>query len=242
MKTAVITGASTGIGRSVSLAYGKNGYEVFLVARRQDELDKTKELIEKDGGTAHIFVADLSSVDSINGLIVQMKAVTDHIDVLANIAGVWHGEHEVYAGKPYAEFSQDVIIETFSVGVIAPALLGHALIPLMKEHSKILNLSGTFENGAAGWLPYYVSKRSIEDFSVGLAQELLDKNIQVNCISPSDTATQAYAKFFPQYMGEAVDPNEIASLFLKLSSPEDATTGIVFVVKKGSKVTEQFHA
>jgi NAD(P)-dependent dehydrogenase (short-subunit alcohol dehydrogenase family) len=215
---------------------------VFLVARRQDELDKTKEMIEKDGGVAHILVADLSSVDSINGLIVSVKALTDRIDVLCNIAGVWHGEREVYAGKSFQEFNQSIILDTMTVGVIAPLVLSHGLLPLMAEHSKIINLSGTFEDGAKGWLPYYVSKRSIEDLTIGLSQELADKNVQVNCISPSDTATESYERFFPQYMGQAVDPKEIAQAFIDLSDPKRSETGKVIVVKKGMERKELFHA
>ena len=69
----------------------------------------------------------------------------------------------------------------------------------MHAGSKIINISGTFESGAKGWLPYYVSKKAIENLTVGLSQELRDKQIQVNCISPSDTLTESYQKFFPEY-------------------------------------------
>lgn len=80
----------------------------------------------------------------------------------------------------------------------APTLLSHALIPLIPTGSSIINLSGTFENGGKGWLPYYVSKRAIEDLTIGLADELKDKGINVNYVSPSDTATDEYKRFFPE--------------------------------------------
>lgn len=111
----------------------------------------------------------------------------------------------------------------------------------MGAGSKVINLSGTFENGGKGWLPYYVSKRALEDLTVGLAQELEDKNIQVNCISPSDTATTSYEKFFPEFMDEAIDPIKIAQKCVELSDPDNKTTGKVFVMKKDKSPLETFH-
>jgi len=96
--------------------------------------------------------------------------------------------------------------------------------------------------GAKGWLPYYVSKRAIEDLTIGLAEELKDKSIQVNAISPSDTATEAYKKYFPQYVKEAIEPEKIAKQAVFLCSPEaNDITGKVSVVKKGEKPFEGFH-
>lgn len=241
MKTAIITGASIGIGRAVSIEMAKAGFIVFLVARRVEELQKTKSLVEEAGGKAEVFPADLSRPESVRELIANIKSKTESVDVIANIAGIWHGESEVFAGKDYEAFDPQVVIDTFNVGTIAPALLVHGLLPLMHAESKVINLSGTFENGAKGWLPYYVSKRAIEDLTVGLSQELEDQDIQVNCISPSDTGTESYAKYFPQYMEDAIDPVEIAKKFVELSNPENKTTGKVIVMKKRSEPAERFH-
>lgn len=242
MKTAVVTGASTGIGRAVSIELAKNNFEVLLVARNAEKLQETRRQIEKNGGKAQVFTADLADLSSINTLISEIKQKFSQLDLIANIAGIWHGQDEVYAGKNYADFDQKIILDTFGVGTIAPALLVHGLLPLIPlGEGKIINLSGTFENGAKGWLPYFVSKRAIEDFTAGLAQELEDQNIQVNCISPSDTATDTYRKFFPQYIDEAISPEQIALQFVKLADPNDKTSGKIIVMKKGKKPQELFH-
>lgn len=241
MKTAVVTGGSTGIGRAVTLALSKVGFEVMLVARRVEELERTKKLIEEAGGKAWVFPADLSNVEDIQRLIEQIKNQVSSIDLIANIAGIWHGENDVYAGKDFDTFETDIIIKTFNVGTIAPALLIHGLLPFMKPGSKIINLSGTFENGGKGWIPYFASKRALEDLTVGLADELKDKDIQVNCVSPSDTATTSYAKFFPEYMDDAITPEKIAEKFVELSHPDNKTTGKVIVMKKGTDPLEHFH-
>lgn len=238
MKTAIVSGASTGIGKATAIAFGKAGYRVFLVARSTKKLEEVKQEI---GEHAVIFSADLSSFDGIHKLIGEIKEQTDEIHVLANIAGIWHGDKDVYAGKDFETFDEQVITDTFMVGTIAPTLLAHACIPLMKPGSSIINLSGTFENGAKGWLPYFVSKRAIEDLTTGLSQELEEKGIRVNGISPSDTATESYARFFPQYMEDAISPEAIAKQFIELADPTSTVTGKIFVMKKGNPPRADFH-
>lgn len=238
-KFAVVTGASTGIGRAISIELGKQGAIMALVARRKNRLEETKNLVEKAGGKAIIFEADLSEVNSINSLIQAIKQLTDKVDILVNVAGIWHGEGEVYAGKDFETFDQKVVLDTFSVGLIAPTLLVHGLVSLMPKGSSIINISGTFESGAKGWLPYYVSKRGIEDLTVGLSEELKEKGINVNCISPSDTATEEYIKYFPEDAKDANTPEDIAREVLKVIGSDQ--TGQFFVVKKGNLIKEGFH-
>ena len=241
-KFAVVTGASTGIGRAIAVEFAKEGGVVALVARTKNRLKTTKQLVEKTGGKAAIFVADLSKIKSINKLIAKIKKKTARIDILVNVAAIWHGKDEVYADVSFEDFSQKVILDTYTVGTTAPTLLAHAFIPLMPRRSKILNISGTFENGAKGWLPYFVSKKAIEDLTIGLAEELKEKEIQVNCVSPSDTAIEAYKKYFPQYIKEAISPKEIAKKTVYLCSKKaDNITGSVIVMKKGKKPVEGYH-
>ncbi len=238
-KTILVTGASTGIGRAISLRFARERALIFITARRRKELEKTKQLIEKENGQTEIIVADLSLLDSINQLIHEIKNKTNTLDAIINVAGVWHGQKDVYADKDYQEFNQKVILDTLSVGTTAPMLLVHGLLPLMEKNSSVINISGTFESGAKGWLPYYVSKKAIEDFTIGLSEELKDKKIKVNCISPSDTATTPYKKFFPEYIKDAISPKEIAKQVVKLSL--STKTGKIIVVKKDKEPFESFH-
>lgn len=240
-KFAVVTGSSTGIGQAIALELAKQGVFIALAGRAQDKLLKTKSLIAQSGGQAEVFLGDFTKLDSLNALIALVKQKTDKVDILVNVAGIWHGSDEVYAGKDFESFSQQVILDTYAVGLTTPTLLTHAFIPFMKDGGKILNISGTFENGAKGWLPYFVSKKAIEDLTIGLAEELKDKNIQVNAISPSDTATEAYKKYFPQYMDEAIEPSQIAKQAALLCSEESKVTGKIFVMKKGKEPYEGYH-
>ncbi len=238
-KFAIVTGASTGIGRATAIELGKSGATVALVARNKERLEETKKLVEEVGGIGIIFETNLSDVDSINNLIYSIKQQAQQIDILVNIAGIWHGDNEVFAGKDIENFDQKVILDTFSVGLIAPTLLVHGLISIMPQGSNIVNLSGTFENGAKGWLPYYVSKKGIEDLTQGLSEELKDKQINVNCISPSDTATEEYKKYFPEDAVDANSPETIAKEIINLINTNQ--TGQFVVIKKNQLINEGYH-
>lgn len=241
MKNAIVTGASTGIGRATAIKMAEAGYHAFLVARGKEKLEETARTIEQAGGVATIFPTDLSKLEQVNNLIESVLRQVETVDAIINIAGIWHGENEVFAEKDYQNFDQRVILDTYTVGFTAPSLIIHGLLPKMGVGSKIVNLSGTFENGGKGWLPYYASKRALEDLTIGLSQELEDRDIQVNAVSPSDTATEAYAKYFPQYMNEAISPEKIAEQIVELCQENNTTTGNVFVMKQGKEPFEGFH-
>lgn len=238
-KFSIVTGASTGIGKATAIEFGKSGSTVVLVARNKKKLEETKTLIEKAGGKAIVLETDLSDINSVNKLIISIKNVTNKINVIVNIAGIWHGDGEVYAGKEFETFEQKVIMDTLFVGIIAPTLLIHGLVDLMSPGSNIVNLSGTFENGAKGWSPYYISKRGIEDLTLGLSQDLKNNGINVNCISPSDTATEQYIKYFPEDAVDANTPEVIAKEIVGLISSNQ--TGQFIIVKNNKLIKEGFH-
>lgn len=234
-KIAVVTGASTGIGREISIALSQLGYNLALVARRKDELLQTNNLLKKTG---KIFVADLSEIQAINKLIQEVKNTYTKIDLLANIAGIWHDTTKAFSGIVFDSYDQKVILDTLNVGLTAPVLLAHGFLPVMSKGSYIINLSGTFESGAAGWLPYYVSKRGIEDLTIALSQDLQNRDVKVFGISPSDTATEEYTKFFPSDAATAQGPQMIAQACITLLNT--AQNGKVYVIKNG-EVSERFH-
>jgi 3-oxoacyl-[acyl-carrier protein] reductase len=131
-------------------------------------------LIQEKGGASTVIPTDLSDLDQVNALIKSVQDQAESIDAIINIAGIWHDKDEVFAETDYQDFDQQVILDTYTVGFTVPSLLIHGLLPKMGPKSKIVNLSGTFENGGKGWLPYYASKRALEDFTVGLSQEFVE--------------------------------------------------------------------
>ncbi len=235
-KVAVITGASTGIGRGIAVEFAKKGSVVLLNARSTEGLQKTLDLVKEvvGGGRGEIFPFDLRDFEAIQNFTKKIKEKWKRVDILVNVAGIYHGNDKAHWGIDFNDYTVDEVLETYDVGITAPTLLAHDLIPIMKPKSKIINISGTFESGAKGWLPYYVSKKALEDLTVGLSEELKDKDIQVNCISPSDTLTESYKKFFPEYAKEenCVLPEDVGKLAVFFAS-EDSITGEIRVIKKG---------
>ena len=124
-KIAIITGASIGIGHETAVAFATEGATVGLVARSEQGLQETEKLIQNIGGKAIIFQGDLSNTEGINNVIEKIKNQFKQIDIIANIAGIWHGKEDVYAGKDFETFSQKIILDTFFLGTIAPTLLVH---------------------------------------------------------------------------------------------------------------------
>jgi len=235
-KTAIVTGASTGIGRAIAVKFATEGANVILVARTKNRLQETLNQVKSKGGTGKIFCVDLRNVDEIKKFTTEVKKSEVEINIIVNVAGIWHSDDKAFSGIDFADYSTDEILDTYSVGLIAPTILVHELVSQMKKGDHIINISGTFEDGAKGWLPYFVSKKGIEDLTIGLADELRNQQIRVNCISPSDTSTEAYKKFFPQYATPdiALEPEEVANSTLSLivNDSEDNTGKIVVVVKK----------
>ena len=234
-KKAVVTAASTGIGRAISVALATRGARIALVARSIDGLKRTQELIEEKGGTAEIFSVDLRDKQAIDKFAQKVLEKWVDIDFIVNAAGVWHNKKIIYANVPLSETPEDQINEVLEVGITAPILLTRKFLPTMikNKRGKILQISGTFEDGASGWLHYYVSKKAIEHFTVGLSEELRPHQIQVNAISPSDTYTEAYQRFFTTSIEqECIKPEDVANLAIfLLSEAADNITGQIITIK-----------
>ncbi len=209
---AIVTGVSSGIGQAIKSLLEEKGWEVVGLTHK--ELD----------------LSDLSAVS---------KYQLPKADALIHVAGVWHSEKEALADKNLEQFSPEQIIETMNVGVTSFMVLAAKVLPSMSERGTIIGVSGTFNKGAKGWLPYYTSKRALEDFLVGLSQDY-PKGPRVYGISPADTATPAYKKFFPEYATEAQEPEAVAKVILELLEGSEHKTGTILKVREG-KVSSGYH-
>src|SRR5205085_1434308 len=105
------------------------------------------------------------------------------------------------------------VASSINVALTSAMVLVAKLLPNMRNGT-VIGISGTFADGAAGWLPYYVSKRALEDFLVGLSQDTTD--CKVHGISPADTATSAFQRFYPQHYAEAQSVGLVAKLIEEL--------------------------
>jgi NAD(P)-dependent dehydrogenase (short-subunit alcohol dehydrogenase family) len=233
-KVAVLTGASTGIGKAIAVCYATHGASVALVGRNKERLNLVKQSIIEIGRPVKVFLCDLSNQASVRKVANDIADNYKHIDILVNAAGVWHDNKEVYYGKRLDQIPFDQINEVLDVNTRAPMLLTSLLLPTMIQNrsGKVLNISGTFSNGGAKWLHYFISKQALESMTIGLADELREFNIQVNCISPSDVKTEAYQVFYPESVDTALEPKDVADLALYLvSNKSENISGQVIVIK-----------
>lgn len=232
-KTALVTGASRGIGREIARAIDAEGARVGLVARSRDGLEQTRTLLKND---ASVFPADLRDGSAIERLAESVQASFGNMDILVNAAGAWHDGETTYQGPRLDETPAERIEEVIDVGLKASFLLTRLLLPqmILRKSGKILQISCGFAGPqeARGWLHYYVTNKAIEAFTQGLASELRQFEIQVNCIAPWFVATEAVQRFYPEESNKALDVREVARLatFL-LSSEADNISGQVIELR-----------
>lgn len=231
---AVVTGASRGIGRAIALAIAENGGQLALTARTESGLLETQKRIHDLGGKAEIFPADLGDQKAVQHIAENILNTYGQVDILVNNAGIWYSGDDVWFGDPLQNTPINRIQAVFDVDILAPVLLTRCFLPGMirQKRGKILNISG-YSGGAdqaKGGIHEYTAKKALEHFTAGLAEEVREHHIQVNCLSPTLVATESLHKFFPEEVKDAILPEEIARLAVFLVSEEsDRVTGQIVV-------------
>jgi 3-oxoacyl-[acyl-carrier protein] reductase len=232
-KTALVTGSSRGIGRAIAQRLAAEGATVVVTARSHEpslsvrggsacalpgSIGETIELIEKAGGTALGVAADLEDAAQRDSLVAEVLEETGRIDILVNNAG-------------FADYSviEDMSIETFDRTVEhyvrTPFALTKAAVPHMRKQGAgwIVNIGSVTGiapvrpyrdyNKTSGDVIYASMKAALHRFTQGVAAELLDSNIAVNCVGPSTAirtpgASQLIPDKFPtepvEYLAETV--------------------------------------
>lgn len=238
MNYALVTGASTGIGRAVAAELGKKGWNVGLVARRKERLEETKRMVEEAGGKAEVFVYDLAYVSQVNSLIKKVKRWKERIDILVNAADVWHLDGKQYFETELDKIPTEFICVSLDVGLKAAVLLARAFVPEMKGWGRVVNMSGAFAPDEKGCLPQYVTKKGVEMFTKQLALEYKDAGVTVNAVSPWYVWTEAVQKFFPGLKDQAQSPEDVARFIAFLCSDDAASeTAKIWSLRKGQEPT-----
>lgn len=239
-KVALVTGASRGIGREIALLLASEGAQVILVGRSLTDLEETARLMGPDRNSIPI-LCDLRDERSIEALALDIERRFPFVDILVNAAGVWHDGASKFHGPNWAETPSTQVHEILETGIRGSMLLSKALLPsMMKRRSgKILQIACGFAgpHEAAGWIHYYVNNKAIEAFTQGLAAELRESQIQVNCIAPWYVATEYVQKYFPDETPKALALSEIAKLALFLvSSDSDSISGQVIELRSKADI------
>jgi len=191
-KTALITGASSGLGVSIARRFLQQGFSLHLVARRKKELEKVcGEFRQHKNSTVKSWVCDLADKNERARFLNEFTQTCPHLDVLINNAA---------CQGPIGPFGTNDLEDwqnTLNLNLLAPVHICHQLLPLLKKAGAgvIINISG---GGATGPRPnfsaYASSKAALVRFSENLAEETRHLGIRVNCIAPGAMPTEMLKK------------------------------------------------
>ncbi|MFG1321189.1 SDR family NAD(P)-dependent oxidoreductase [Xanthobacter autotrophicus] len=239
-RTALVSGASTGIGAGVALALAREGVHLALTARRKDKLEDLARLL-KDVSDAEplLLPADLTDKEALEKVAEHARGALGPIDILANCAG---GSRPIGTDR-----AEDVWNEALALNFHAARRLSEALLPDMKEKrwGRIINISGSMEPRASNAAT--PAKAALHLWAKGLSCDVARYGITVNCIAPgrikseqtmtrlhpTEAARDAFIKAnIPiGYFGE---PEDIANMAVYLASPLSRyVTGAVIPVDGG---------
>jgi 3-oxoacyl-[acyl-carrier protein] reductase len=180
IRTALITGASRGIGLECAKQLAGAGYKVVLAARNLEKLQEAATEIRAASGEAHVVAMDLASADSIKEAFAQAVAAAGPIHVLVNNAGI---TKDTLALRMKAEDWNSVIQTNLTGSFLC---MQAAMQGMMKERwGRIINIASVVgEMGNAGQANYAASKSGLIGLTKSLAQELASRNITVNAVTP----------------------------------------------------------
>lgn len=224
-RTALVTGASQGIGWAIALAFAREGANIVVTARSKDRLETLAAEAEALGVHALAAPADIGVESEINGVAEAATAKFGGVDILVNNAAIIHPR------IPVSEFDAQLFRDVLNVNLTGTFLITKALLPGMIERGrgKIINISSIGgRKGAAGRSAYRITKSGLISFTESLAAEVKQHGIDVNAICPGGVDTEGYRDAFntsgrsqnPRLM----DPDEIAQVALFLAS--DASSAI----------------
>src|SRR3989475_4713872 len=210
--TALITGASSGIGLELARVFAEHGHDVVLVARSEATLQSLAAELKSRDVRAHVIVVDLSAPGAAKAVVDRVRDLALEIDVLVNNAG-----YGVYG--PFLETSLDAELAMIRVNIVALTELTKRLLPAMvaRKRGKILNVAST-----AAFLPgplmavYYATKAYVLSFSEALADELHGTGVSVTALCPGPTASgfqkKAHMEDSKLFSGKIMDAHTVARI------------------------------
>ncbi len=206
---AIVTGASTGIGRAIAVKCGSYGMKLVLGGRREEALRETAEMVERAGGEAVCCAGDLEETAYGKRLISCAQETFGRLDVLVNNAGI--AQSGDVASVTEEEF--DRVIRT---NVKAPVFLCQEALPLLRESdcATIINIcSVVAHKGYPLQSIYAASKHALLGFSKSLANEVNRDNIRVHVISPGGVYTDMIRLLRPELTSDGMTlPEDIADI------------------------------
>lgn len=225
-KIALITGADSGIGRAVAIAFAREGADVVVAyLNEHDDAKETARWVEQAGRQCLLLSGDLAQKAHCQELVDKTVERFGRIDILVNNAA-FQMTHETFEEIPDEEW-----VMTFDVNITAIFRLCQAAIKHMRPGASIINTSSiNSDMPKPTLLAYAITKGAIANFTGGLAQILGPKEIRVNCVAPGPIWTPLIVSTMPDEevqnfgsetpLGRPGQPVEVAPIYVLLASDE----------------------
>ena len=240
-KRALITGADSGIGRAVAIAYAREGADLLLsYLDEHEDAQEVRQLVEEAGRKAVLCPGDIQHPGHCRKLVEQARAELGGIDILVNNAA-----HQA-SFQDIGEISDEEWELTFRVNIHAMFYLTKAAVPHMHPGGAIINTASiNSDTPNPSLLAYATTKGAIQNFTAGLAQMLADKGIRVNAVAPGPIWTPLSPSTLPEEsvenFGKQVpmqrpgQPAELATAYVMLADPLSSYVSGATIAVTGGK-------
>ena len=239
-RVALITGGSSGIGKSIALTYAKAGAKVVVASRKQENLDKVVEEIKELGMESLAIAADVKIPEQVDNMVKQTVNNFGRLDIMINNAG---------RGIPTEPLEISIkewnhVLKLNLTGVFLGCIAAGKVM-IEQKQGKIINIASTAGVvGSPGMMHYSVAKAGVIMLTKNLATSWAEHNINVNCIAPGFTLTERViqwgilpsdknedGKLLPRLLRPPI-PQNIADLALFLAtSASDQITGELLIIR-----------
>lgn len=239
-KVALITGADSGIGKAVAIAFAREGANILVsYLNEHEDAEDTAKWIEEAGRKAILVPGDIKSEAHCKSLVAEAVEKLGAIDILVNNAAF----QRTYAS--IEDITAEEWDETYRTNIYAPFFLAKAAVPLMRQGSAIINTTSIqSRQPSPNLLAYASTKGAISNFTAGLAAMVADKGIRVNAVAPGPIWTPLIPSTMPAektasfgantLMERAGQPAELAGAYVLLASNLGSyMTGAVIPVTGG---------
>jgi NAD(P)-dependent dehydrogenase (short-subunit alcohol dehydrogenase family) len=230
-KLALITGAGTGIGKAIGLAFAAEGAKVAVMGRRVEKLREVVDEIGKSGGEAVAVAGDVAKAADAARAVREVVEKLGGLNVLVNNAGM-------LSAKTVEQVPEEEWDRVMAINVKGPFLMSRAALPEFRKAGggaivnigSILGLIAMKDRAA-----YCASKGAVTLLTKAMALDHAHEKIRVNCICPSLVETELIAGLFASADGEALRKARVASLPLgRVGQPQDVAEMVVFLASEES--------
>ncbi|SDR74711.1 SDR family oxidoreductase [Christiangramia echinicola] len=242
-RNAIITGADSGIGRAVALAYAREGANVFIsYLKEHEDAKESARLVEEAGQKAVLMAGDVGDENHCKKIIEKAISEFGQIDILVNNAAYQMSRQSLQ------DISSEEFDYTFKTNIYSLFYLCKAAEPYLKPGSTIVNTSSiNAYSPRPDLVPYAATKGAIQNMTASMGQLLADKGIRVNCVAPGPIWTPLIPATLPddevEVFGEDTpmkrpgQPAELAAAYVLLASEDSSYMSGSTVQVTGGKPT-----